>query len=118
MSTLLVLSASAVAPFGAIPVYGANEQIEEIIVTAEKRETVAQETAVALTAYDAHELEARGIHDIQDLQFNVPNLIISPNSQSPVTYAYIRGIGSDQLVARLHPGVAYHLHGRYLRPPS
>jgi iron complex outermembrane receptor protein len=112
-SALLILTA-----FGVAPAFGANEQIEEIIVTAEKRETVAQETAVALTAYDAQELEARGIHDIQDLQFNVPNLIISPNSQSPVTYAYIRGIGSDQLVAGFDPGVAYHLDGVYVGQPS
>ena len=35
----------------------------------------------------------------------MPNLVISPNSQSPVTYAYIRGIGSDQLVAGFDPGV-------------
>src|SRR5262245_53891574 len=112
-SALLILTALDVGP-----AFAATEQIEEIIVTAEKRETVAQETAVALTAYDAQELEARGIHDIQDLQFNVPNLIISPNSQSPVTYAYIRGIGSDQLVAGFDPGVAYHLDGVYVGQPS
>jgi iron complex outermembrane receptor protein len=115
-----VRGTSALMMFAACiaPAYAATEQIEEIIVTAEKRETVAQETAVALTAYDAQELEARGIHDIQDLQFNVPNLIISPNSQSPVTYAYIRGIGSDQLVAGFDPGVAYHLDGVYVGQPS
>ena len=73
--------------------------IEVIIVTAEKRETSAQETPIALTAYDAEQLQIRGITDIQNLQWSVPNLVISPNSQSPVTYAYIRGIGSDQLVA-------------------
>ena len=48
----------------------------------------------------------------------MPNLVISPNSQSPVTYAYIRGIGSDQLVAGFDPGVAYHLDGIYVGQPS
>jgi iron complex outermembrane receptor protein len=33
-----------------------GEAIEEIIVTAEKRETSAQETPIALTAYDAEQL--------------------------------------------------------------
>ena len=92
--------------------------IEEIIVTAERRETNAQQTGVALTAYDNAELQIRGITDIQDLQWSVPNLIISPNSQSPVTYAYIRGIGSDQLVAGFDPGVAYHVDGIYIGQPS
>src|SRR5580765_2608835 len=72
--------------------------IEEITVTAEKRESNAQDTAIALTAFDNEDLQLRGIADIADLQWNTPNLVISPNSQSPVTYAYIRGVGSDQLV--------------------
>src|SRR5262245_35333166 len=79
-----------------LPTFAAEgEAIEEIIVTAEKRETSAQETPIALTAYDAAQLQIRGINDITDLQWSVPSLVISPNSQSPVTYAYIRGIGSD-----------------------
>lgn len=96
----------------------ASPGIEEIIVTAEKRETTAQETSIALTAFDAEQLQLRGIHDITDLQWSVPNLVISPNSQSPVTYAYIRGIGSDQLVAGFDPGVSYHLDGVYVGQPS
>ena len=79
--------------------------IEEIVVTAEKRESTAQDTAIALTAFDNEDLQLRGITDITDLQWNTPNLVISPNSQSPVTYAYIRGVGSDQLVAGFDPGV-------------
>ncbi|MCG6867661.1 MAG: TonB-dependent receptor [Gammaproteobacteria bacterium] len=92
--------------------------IEEVIVTAEKRTSNAQDTPIALTAYDSEELAIRGINDISDLQFSVPNLIVSPNSQSPVTYAYIRGIGSDQLVAGFDPGVSYHIDGVYIGQPS
>jgi iron complex outermembrane receptor protein len=92
--------------------------IEEILVTAEKREASAQETPIALTAFDQDALDARGIDNIEDLQFNIPNLVISHNSQSPVTYAYIRGIGSDQLVAGFDPGVAYHIDGVYVGQPS
>jgi iron complex outermembrane receptor protein len=92
--------------------------IEEILVTAEKREASAQETAIAITAYGFEELELRGIEQIEDLQFSAPNLVISHNSQSPVTYAYIRAIGSDQLVAGFDPGVAYHVDGIYVGQPS
>ncbi len=105
--------------FSSTPSFAAEgEAIEEIIVTAEKRETSAQETPIALTAYDAEQLQLRGINDITDLQWSVPSLVISPNSQSPVTYAYIRGIGSDQLVAGFDPGVSYHLDGVYVGQPS
>ena len=92
--------------------------IEEVLVTAEKREATLQETSIAITAYGFEELELRGIEQIEDLQFSAPNLVISHNSQSPVTYAYIRAIGSDQLVAGFDPGVAYHVDGVYVGQPS
>ena len=92
--------------------------IEEILVTAEKREASVQDTPIAITAYSYEELELRGIEGIEDLQFSAPNLVISHNSQSPVTYAYIRAIGSDQLVAGFDPGVAYHVDGIYVGQPS
>lgn len=92
--------------------------IEEVLVTAEKRTASVQETSLAVTAYGAEELEMRGIGNIEDLQFSVPNLLISHNAQSPVTYAYIRGVGSDQLVAGFDPGVAYHFDGLYVGQPS
>ena len=92
--------------------------IEEVVVTAEKRAATVQETSIAITAYGSEELDLRGIEDLEDLQFSAPNLVISHNSQSPVTYAYIRGIGSDQLVAGFDPGVAYHVDGIYVGQPS
>lgn len=92
--------------------------IEEVLVTAERREASVQESAIAITAYGSEELELRGIEGIEDLQFSAPNLVISHNSQSPVTYAYIRAIGSDQLVAGFDPGVAYHVDGVYVGQPS
>ncbi|MCB1685263.1 MAG: TonB-dependent receptor [Pseudomonadales bacterium] len=103
------------------PAAAAEEQgrvIEEVLVTAEKRTASVQETSIAVTAYSHEELELRGIDEIEDLQFSAPNLVISHNSQSPVTYAYIRGIGSDQLVAGFDPGVAYHVDGVYIGQPS
>ena len=92
--------------------------IEELIVTAEKRSSTVQETAIAITAYSDEMLAVRGIESLEDLQFSAPNLVISENSQSPVSYAYIRGIGSDQLVAGFDPGVAYHVDGVYVGQPS
>lgn len=96
----------------------ADSTIEEVVVTAEKRVSTVQETPIAITAYDEAALDRRGIETVEDLQFSAPNLVISHNSQSPVTYAYIRGIGSDQLVAGFDPGVAYHVDGVYVGQPS
>ena len=108
--TLLASALPAFAQTGAV--------IEEVLVTAEKRTASLQETALAVTAYDGEELDLRGIDGLEDLQLSAPNLVISHNAQSPVTYAYIRGVGSDQLVAGFDPGVAYHFDGLYIGQPS
>jgi iron complex outermembrane receptor protein len=122
MSISRIRGACALLSLFLTPLYATAQEsgrvIEEILVTAEKREASAQETPIALSAFDQDALDARGIDNIEDLQFNTPNLVISHNSQSPVTYAYIRGIGSDQLVAGFDPGVAYHVDGVYVGQPS
>ncbi|MDE0063136.1 MAG: hypothetical protein OXU72_10150, partial [Gammaproteobacteria bacterium] len=64
-----------------------GQVIEEVLVTAEKRAGTVQETSIAITAYGSEELDLRGIEELEDLQFSAPNLVISHNSQSPVTYA-------------------------------
>ena len=117
--TVVALGAFVFASVASLQAEAESTQtIEEVLVTAEKRASTVQETSVAVTAYTDELLGLRGIDDIEDLQFSAPNLVISHNSQSPVTYAYIRGIGSDQLVAGFDPGVSYHVDGIYVGQPS
>ena len=61
-----------------VPVYAAEEQavIEEIVVTARKREESAQDVPVAITALD-EELENASIRNLADLNGYAPNLLIS-----------------------------------------
>lgn len=117
-STILAATVIMITSLCTASVVAAESVIEEIIVTAEKRNVNSQETAIAITAYTAETLDLRGISNIEDLQFSTPNLVVSHNSQSPVTYAYIRAIGSDQLVAGFDPGVAYNVDGIYIGQPS
>ena len=119
MTQFIVRALPALLTAGVLAANTAHGQvIEEVLVTAEKRAGTVQETSIAITAYGSEELDLRGIEELEDLQFSAPNLVISHNSQSPVTYAYIRGIGSDQLVAGFDPGVAYHVDGIYVGQPS
>ena len=50
--------------------------LDEIIVTAQKREQNLQDTALAITAITGEHLQARGIESGQDLQLLVPGLTI------------------------------------------
>ena len=90
MSISRIRGACALLSLGLLPLYAAAEEsgrvIEEILVTAEKREASAQETPIALTAFDQDALDARGIDGIEDLQFNTPTLVISHNSDTVELY--------------------------------
>ena len=55
----------------------ADRFIEEITVTAEKRESSLQSLPLAVTALGQEEIDVRGIEGIADLQFAVPGLVFN-----------------------------------------
>lgn len=67
-----------------------DADMDVIIVTAQKREQTLQEVPIAITALSAADLEAARIEDTLDLQFNIPNVLLSANRN--IT---IRGVGSQ-----------------------
>ena len=50
--------------------------IEEIVVTARRREESLQDTPVAVTAFTADEMDLRGALNIDDLARATPNVLI------------------------------------------
>ncbi|MDX1516719.1 MAG: TonB-dependent receptor plug domain-containing protein [Woeseiaceae bacterium] len=52
----------------------ANAQIEEIVVTAEKREESLQDVSISVTAFTEEALELGGIDDVSRLELLVPGL--------------------------------------------
>src|SRR5438128_969647 len=66
-------------------------EIEEIIVTAQKREANIQDVPISMTALGADDIEFRGIYDLSDLQRQVPNLIFG--EREGTTTVSIRGVG-------------------------
>lgn len=92
--------------------------LEEIVVTAERRESTVQDTALSITAFSAESMQARGIQDTEDLHFHVPNFYYSEPGQAGIAQIAIRGIGNENVTAGGDPGVAYHLDGVYLGRPG
>ncbi len=88
--------------------------LEEVIVTAEKREQNVQKVPSAISAFSAGMLKARGISKPQDLQFSVPGLIIGETSVGSVQVT-MRGIGAENNGAGGDPGVPLHIDGHYIQ---
>src|SRR5688500_20288090 len=90
------LSALTAAVVGALP-FAASAQLEEIIVTATRRETDLQSTPLSIQAFTSEQLELSGIERGQDLGIMVPNLVANPAGGgvgSP--QFYIRGLRSEE----------------------
>jgi|GEM_PF-502997 iron complex outermembrane receptor protein len=74
----------------------AAQQLEEIIVTAERRELLLQDTPLSVLAFSGEKLEARGVRDMFDLATISPNLDIKGSRGTGNTSPafQIRGIGA------------------------
>src|SRR5690606_23183671 len=68
---------TALAQGDAAGAYQGQLVLEEVIVTARKREEVLQDTPVAVTAFSTEALRVAGIANTRDLQQSVPGLIFS-----------------------------------------
>ncbi len=88
-------------------------QLEEVIVTAEKRATSVQDTPIAVTAFTGEELDRALISKPLDMQFSVPNMLMSKGNFTTASIS-IRGIGNQAIGAQSDSGTGVHFNGVYL----
>jgi len=93
----------------------ATDTIEEIIVTAQKREQSLQDVPIAISAISAQQIEQRGIDNLLDLKALAPNLMVSkyPNS-NVVSQVAIRGGVTINSAMYWEPSTGLYLDGVYL----
>src|SRR6266702_7404988 len=61
----------------------ASRGLEEIVVTARRREEKLQSVPLAITAFNAAEVEQRHIQELRDLALNVPSLNVVQAQSDP-----------------------------------
>ncbi len=90
-------------------------QLEEVVVTAQKREQSLQDIPIAVTTFDQAEIDTRRIGDVKDLALFVPNMQIadSPGGTSGATIA-IRGASTINPAITWEPVVGLYLDGVFL----
>ncbi|CAH0990574.1 Pesticin receptor [Sinobacterium norvegicum] len=89
--------------------------LEEVVVTAEKREASLQDTPISIAAFDQTELDKYRIENIGDLEGMTPNLSITPfpTSRSSLV-VFIRGIGNNDSQTTQDPAVGIYMDGVYV----
>jgi iron complex outermembrane receptor protein len=89
-----------------------NRAIEEILVTAQKRQESAQDIPISISAFSASALDARGVTEIRDLGKITPGLQFS--DAVGVTIIFIRGVGTDAWLPTADPSIALYWDGVYI----
>lgn len=90
-------------------------QIDEIIVTSQKREQSLQSIPISVTAFDAAALEIKQIETFSDLQFSTPNVNYTATNFAGGGNFQIRGIGSAAVGASGDGGVGIHINDAPMR---
>ncbi|CAN7300198.1 TonB-dependent receptor [Brevundimonas sp. LjRoot202] len=68
--------------------------VDDIIVTAQKREQNLQDVPIVVTSLSQETLQDAGVRDIKDLQILTPGLTVTSTSSEASTTARIRGVGT------------------------
>ena len=97
-----------------------QETLEEIVVTAERREAGLQQTALSVVAFSAERLDELGINDPQALADFTPNVSIGDGTGrgSGGTSVSIRGVNEARISPVLDPAVGIYVDDVYYGRPQ
>ena len=93
---------------------GQSTQLEEIIVTAQKREQNQQKVPVAVTALSSDTLEKFRVTGINDISGLTPNFQIITQGIQSIPIVSIRGIASGVSDSAVDPKIGLYLDGVYI----
>ncbi|MCB2061208.1 MAG: TonB-dependent receptor, partial [Novosphingobium sp.] len=122
-SYLLVSTAAVIASGASGSAYAqatgeSSIGLEEIVVTAQKREQSLQDVPIAVTAVTEDTLEANRIFTVNDLSSFAPGLTVAPSAGGISTPAFtIRGQQSFGVVAGSDKQVSIYIDGVYVSSP-
>jgi len=96
---------------------GANSGgLDDIVVTARRREEKLQNVPIAVTALNSAAIEARGFQQITNVEQSAPNLQSTPGTggKSGSFSMFIRGVGEYDFIVTSDPAVALYIDGVYV----
>ncbi len=89
----------------------ANAQLEEVIVTAERREASLQDTDISMAVFSTRSIEEQGIQNYLDLSALAPNVLMHEMPGKAGGAISIRGFKNAETFATFEPKVALYLDG-------
>ena len=103
MSFAISAAIAASASMVVTPAALAQRAIEEVVVTAERREATEQTTSISMEVFTGESLRDNAIREVRDLQNNMPNIQIQDNGNG--SDVNIRGVGTNVFSPDVQMGV-------------
>ena len=91
-----------------------SDGIEEVIVSATKKDASAQDVPITLDVLTSDQIDSLNIDTIRDVAARIPSLTANYNTDPFQASMRIRGVGSSQSDTSLEAGVAIIVDGVYL----
>ncbi|NNL56940.1 MAG: TonB-dependent receptor plug domain-containing protein, partial [Pseudomonadales bacterium] len=89
--------------------------IEEIVVTARKREETGQEVPLSVSAFGSAQLDALKVRDLTNLSVGMPNVSLEDVGTTRGTANFsIRGLGINSSIPSIDPTVGVFVNGVYM----
>jgi iron complex outermembrane receptor protein len=98
-----------------------NEQtaLDDIVVTARRRDEQLKDVPVAVSALSAEQLENTGATDITALQQQTPNATVQiARGSNSTLISFIRGVGQQDPLWGFEPGVGLYIDDVYVARPQ
>src|ERR1700719_543537 len=90
------------------------QDLQEIVVTAEKRDSTVQKTPISITAISGSDLQAQGLSDLQSVAQQVPGVSFKTSGPGQTEFE-MRGLTST---GGESPTVGFYLNETALTPPA
>ncbi|MFC5371869.1 TonB-dependent receptor [Brevundimonas faecalis] len=93
--------------------------VDDIVVTARRREESLKDVPVAVSAFSSEQLEQKGSADITELTRSAPSLTLQAARGSNSTLiSFIRGVGQQDPLWGFEPGVGLYMDDVYIARPQ
>ena len=95
----------------ALPASAAEQQLEEVTVTARKRAESILKVPVVETVIGKAQIEQYGVNDIQSISNQVPGLVVGLGESAFGSQISLRGVGTSTLDATVDQSVSLNIDG-------
>lgn len=101
----------AVALFATLPMHVQAQVLEEVVVTAQKREQNVMDVPISIAAMGAESIEQTAIRELREIADYIPNVEISGGDGGTIT---VRGVGSSSRHIGFDSRVGVYIDGVYM----